>query len=80
MRVPSDVGADKLIARPERLGYRFIRQRGSHITLATERGGRHVLRLPDQSPVAPGTLRSILRSAARHASLGDDELLRLLGL
>jgi predicted RNA binding protein YcfA (HicA-like mRNA interferase family) len=80
MQVPKDTGADKLISRLERLGYRFIRQRGSHATLETERGGKHVLRIPDHSPVAPGTLRSILRSAAQHAGLSDADLLSLLEL
>jgi predicted RNA binding protein YcfA (HicA-like mRNA interferase family) len=80
MRVPKDLRVRDLCGRLERLGYGITRERGSHLTLTTERGGRHSLRIPDKSPVAPGTLRSILRSAARHAGLGDAELIDLLGL
>jgi predicted RNA binding protein YcfA (HicA-like mRNA interferase family) len=47
----------------ERIGYRFIRQVGSHIVLRRDDPFSQVT-VPDHRTLDRGTLRSILRSAA----------------
>jgi len=46
----------------EELGWRVVRQRGSHIVLIKE-GQIATLSVPDHKEVAKGTLRSLIRSA-----------------
>jgi predicted RNA binding protein YcfA (HicA-like mRNA interferase family) len=46
----------------ERLGWRFLRMRGSHMILA-KAGSLAVLSIPDHDPVGRGLLRSLIRDA-----------------
>lgn len=46
----------------ERLGWRFVRQRGSHMVMVKD-GEIVTLSIPDHREVARGTLRSLIRSA-----------------
>ncbi len=55
-----------------RAGYRFVRQRGSHMIL--ERPGFPSLTIPAHRSVAP----FLLRSQIRRAGLTEDEFLNLL--
>jgi predicted RNA binding protein YcfA (HicA-like mRNA interferase family) len=80
MRVPKGLRVSELVAKLEILGYRIVRERGSHITVKTAVNGEHALRIPDKSPVAPGTLRSILKLAAEHHKLDEHEILKQLEL
>jgi predicted RNA binding protein YcfA (HicA-like mRNA interferase family) len=54
------------------MGYVPVRQKGSHVALRAP--GRPSLTIPAHEPLAPGTLRAILRSAG----LTVDDLLALL--
>ncbi|MBI1812742.1 type II toxin-antitoxin system HicA family toxin [Candidatus Peregrinibacteria bacterium] len=48
----------------ERLGYRVVRQRGSHIRLHHPDGGRRKpLTIPDHHALGKGLLRKLLRDA-----------------
>lgn len=66
------ISGHDVIAALCRLGYREIRQRGSHVRLVCEY--RSPLTVPLHAEIRRGTLRSILRTA--DVSLAD--LLRLL--
>ncbi|MDY7093804.1 MAG: type II toxin-antitoxin system HicA family toxin [Acidobacteriota bacterium] len=46
----------------ERLGWTFVRQRGSHMVLVKD-GELATLSVPDHKEVARGTLRSLIRAA-----------------
>jgi len=46
----------------ERLGWRFVRQKGSHMILV-KTGEMVTLSIPDHSEVAKGTLRKLIRTA-----------------
>ena len=46
----------------ERLGWRVVRQRGSHVVM-TKDGSVATLSIPDHSQVARGTLRALLTRA-----------------
>ncbi|MBL8614751.1 MAG: type II toxin-antitoxin system HicA family toxin [Deltaproteobacteria bacterium] len=65
-------GAAELVRALRRLGDETVRQKGSHISLRAV--GRPPLTVPAHEPVAPGTLRAIIRAAG----IDVDELLALL--
>lgn len=46
----------------ERLGWRVVRQSGSHVIM-TKEGHLATLSVPDHREVAKGTLRSLIRAA-----------------
>jgi predicted RNA binding protein YcfA (HicA-like mRNA interferase family) len=46
----------------ERLGWRFVRQKGSHMILV-KTGEMVTLSVPDHSELAKGTLRKLIRTA-----------------
>ena len=59
----------------ERIGYRVVRQRGSHIRLRDETNPNHLpLTVPDHKTIKPGLLRKLLRDA----DLTIDEFVALL--
>jgi predicted RNA binding protein YcfA (HicA-like mRNA interferase family) len=79
-RLPRDIDADTLVRALARLGYRPVRQTGSHIRVRTERDGEHHETIPSHSPIKVGTLRTILSNIGAHHKLDRDEILDLLGL
>ncbi|MCL4505704.1 MAG: type II toxin-antitoxin system HicA family toxin [Chloroflexi bacterium] len=59
----------------ERIGYRVVRQRGSHIRLRDDAEPRHrPLTVPDHPILKPGLLHQLLRDA----NLGVEEFIALL--
>ena len=59
----------------ERIRYRVVRQRGSHIRLRDETNPNHLpLTVPDHDALKPGLLRKLLRDA----DLTVDEFVALL--
>jgi predicted RNA binding protein YcfA (HicA-like mRNA interferase family) len=59
----------------ERIGYRTVRQRGSHIRLRDDADPRHQpLTVPDHTVLKPGLLHQLLRDA----NLSVDEFIALL--
>ncbi len=58
------VSGRQVVRALEHIGYRVIRQRGSHIRLRDEANPNHLpLTVPDHKTVKPGLLRKILRDA-----------------
>jgi predicted RNA binding protein YcfA (HicA-like mRNA interferase family) len=80
MRLPRDVSGEVLCKRLTRLDYEYVRQKGSHRTMRTERDGRFNARVPMHNPIKPGMLSALLKDIARHHQLAPDELLDLLDL
>ena len=78
MKLPRDTDARELIKALQRIGYRVVRQSGSHIRLQTGQPKPHAVTIPNHSPLKLGTLVSHLerRGAARRSRKA--ELLRLL--
>ncbi len=69
------VSGSRVIKALERIGYRVIRQRGSHIRLRDEANPNHLpLTVPNHKTIKPGLLRKILRDA----DLTVEEFLALL--
>ena len=78
MKLPRDTDARELVKALQRVGYRVVRQSGSHIRLQTEQPKPHALTIPNHSPLKLGTLSAILGDVARHRGMDKDELLELL--
>ena len=69
------VSGRQVISVLERIGYRVVRQRGSHVRLRDETNPNHLpLTVPDHKTLKPGLLRRILRDS----ELTVDELIALL--
>jgi predicted RNA binding protein YcfA (HicA-like mRNA interferase family) len=58
------VSGHQVVRALERVGYRVVRQRGSHIRLRDESDPNHLpVTVPDHRSLKPGLLRQILRDA-----------------
>jgi len=69
------VSGRKTVQALERIGYRVVRQRGSHIRLRDENDPNHLpVTVPDHRTLKPGLLHQILRDA----NLSVDEFISLL--
>lgn len=78
MKLPRDTDARELIKALQRIGYRVVRQSGSHIRMQTEQPKPHAVTIPNHSPLKLGTLSVILSDVAQHRDLDKEEVLRLL--
>lgn len=78
MKLPRDITGQELVHALTRLGYAVDRQTGSHISISTERKGKHHVTIPAHSPLKVGTLSAILREVADHAGLSREQLLQIL--
>ena len=79
MKLPRDMDAPELIRALGRIGYRAVRQTGSHVRLETDDPSRHALTIPNHSPLKIGTLAAILAEVAAHRGLTREALLVQLG-
>lgn len=78
MRLPRDLDADELIKALQRIGYRAVRQSGSHIRLQRDLPTPHALTIPRHSPLKIGTLSSILGDVAAASEVSREALLEAL--
>ncbi len=78
MKLPRDMDAPELIKALERIGYRVVRQSGSHIRLQADHPKPHALTIPNHSPLKLGTLAAILGDVALHRDVTKDVLIKTL--
>lgn len=76
MKLPRDLDAQRLIEALAVLGYRTVRQSGSHIRLQCDKPAPHALTIPNHSPLKVGTLAAILAEVATHHRLDREQLLK----
>ena len=69
MKLPRGVSADRLIGVLEGLGYRVIRQKGSHVRLKHDGPPAHLITVPHHNPIKTGTLHAIVTEVAQMRSL-----------
>jgi len=75
---PQASGAD-IVRLLESLGYKIVRQRGSHIRLRkVVPAGEHNITVPDHKELAKGTLNDIISKVALWNGLSKDGLLERL--
>jgi predicted RNA binding protein YcfA (HicA-like mRNA interferase family) len=77
MKLPRDVDAAELIKALSRIGYRVMRQSGSHIRLRCDEP-QHSITVPNHRPLRVGTLAAILADVAAHARIDKDTLVNRL--
>ncbi len=80
MKLPRDCNGADLVRALRQFGYEVRRQTGSHVQLATERGGEHHLSVPNHRPLKVGMLSSLLKDIAAHHGVSVDDLLQKLCL
>ena len=78
MKIPRDCNGADLVRALRRLGYETQRQTGSHVQLATQRGGEHHVSVPDHRPLKVGLLHGVLKEVAEHHGLTVEALVREL--
>jgi len=73
------VSGGKLIKLLEKLGYRVVRQRGSHVRLEKQTPvGTHKITVPYHQEIAKGTLNDILNKIALWNGIPKEELINML--
>lgn len=59
MKLPRDILGSELVKALKVMGYAVVRQKGSHISIATEVDGPNKEVIPNHRPIKTGTGRSI---------------------
>jgi len=67
-----------LVRALERIGYRQIRQKGSHVTLVSHTPNEHHIVVPLHNPLKLGMFAGIITDVARNRNISKDELVREL--
>ena len=80
MKLPRDVSGERLARGLARVGYRIIRQTGSHIRLTLDDPPQHHLTIPAHAELKPGTLAAVLSLASQRLQIGKEDLLKALKL
>ena len=80
MRLPRDLSGMDLAKALGRVGYRVVRQTGSHLRLTRDGSTQHHITIPAHDSLKIGTLASILSDVTDHLQLDRDKLIeRLFG-
>ena len=79
-KLPRDVSGDDLTKALLRIGYRVIRQTGSHVRLKGGRSGEDPVTVPRHRAIKVGTLGGILDDVAAQTGMTQEELLEALDL
>ncbi|MGI8741168.1 MAG: type II toxin-antitoxin system HicA family toxin [Bryobacteraceae bacterium] len=78
MKLPRGVPAERLVRALERLGYRIVRQRGSHMRMRHPAPPIHTITIPMHNPLKTGTLHAILSEVAQMRSMAIESLMESL--
>ena len=68
------MSAQKIIKALEKIGFKVIRQKGSHVIMMNEKGVRVVIPVHPGKDVKPGLIRAIIKEAG----LKREEFFKLL--
>lgn len=79
-KLPRDVSGEQLARALVRIGYRQVRQTGSHIRMKGGRSGEDPLTVPRHNPIKVGTLSALLGDAAQQTGMTEEQLLEALKL
>jgi predicted RNA binding protein YcfA (HicA-like mRNA interferase family) len=79
MKFPRDVSAQKLVKALKMIGYKPVRQTGSHIRITRIRKDEaHHITIPAHNPLKIGTLRSILKRISDHTGTTVNDLVEII--
>ena len=74
MKLPRSVSADCLIRVLERIGYRVIRQKGSHVRMRHEGPPVHTITVPQHKSLGTGMLHALLSDVAQMRSISIESI------
>ncbi|HJT97038.1 MAG TPA: type II toxin-antitoxin system HicA family toxin [Rhodanobacteraceae bacterium] len=77
MKLPRDADGADLVKALSRIGYRVVRQTGSHIRLQCA-DPAHSVTVPNHRPLRVGTLAAIIADIAGRRRIEKDALVELL--
>ncbi len=80
MKLPRNISGRELAKALRALDYHIVRQRGSHMMLASPRNGTHQIVIPDHRSLKVGTLGQLVSDIAKHHGMTKEELIERLGL
>ena len=80
MKIPRDCTGAELVRALKKFGYEVRRQTGSHVQVATQRGGEHHVTVPNHRPLKVGLLHGVFKDVAAHHGMTVEKLVRELGL
>jgi predicted RNA binding protein YcfA (HicA-like mRNA interferase family) len=75
MKLPRDLSGQQLAKMLERLGYRFVRQNGSHARFTHPGPPQAHIAVPMHKQIKVGTLHDILNTVAEQRGLSVTEIL-----
>jgi predicted RNA binding protein YcfA (HicA-like mRNA interferase family) len=78
VKLPRDLGGTQLAKALGRVGYRIVRQSGSHLRLTADLSPVHHVTIPAHDSLKVGTLSAILGDVADHLKIDREELLKRL--
>jgi len=78
MKIPRDLGGEKLAKLLRKYGYQITRQTGSHIRLTTTMKGEHHITIPRHKSLRVGTLNNILTDIAGYLEIDKQTLMKEL--
>jgi predicted RNA binding protein YcfA (HicA-like mRNA interferase family) len=78
MKLPRDIGGDRLVRVLQDLGYVVVRQKGSHVRLTHSGPPQTHVVVPMHRQIKVGTLHDILQTVGEQRSLSLQELIGLL--
>lgn len=75
MKVPRNLGGERLAVKLGKYGYEVTRTTGSHMRLSSSiKGHQHHVTVPRHSPLKVGTLSGILKDVATYLQISVEEL------
>ena len=78
MKLPRDIGGDRLVRVLQDLGYVVVRQKGSHVRLTHPGPPQAHVAVPMHRQIKIGTLHDVLQTVCEQRSLSFQELVGLL--
>jgi predicted RNA binding protein YcfA (HicA-like mRNA interferase family) len=79
VKLPRNIGGEKLCQLLETYDYKIIRQTGSHIRLTSAiKGEEHHITIPRHSPIKIGTLNQIISTVAIYLGMDKKDLIENL--
>ena len=78
MKLPRDISGVDLAKKLAKYGYGLTRQRGSHMRLATDLKGKHLITIPAYKALPVDVLDSILADLSEHLGMKKSVLINEL--
>ncbi|MFA5398964.1 MAG: type II toxin-antitoxin system HicA family toxin [Dehalococcoidia bacterium] len=79
MKLPRDIGGEKLVSLLTRYGYRESHRAGSHIKITSNiKGAEHHITIPAHNPIRVGTLNNIINDLSVYLEMAKHTLIKEL--